>query len=298
MKQRWGFLSPWCASLKRCIGYCLPENNDELWDVQRRRLEMGLPSRQERSRDKLHVMREAIALLAAVEHVDHDAWRYLLSKHCGVKLGKKGGEPYEEQIPVGLVLYVDLQAPDDQDIDPLCDDLLEFCGTRQCTEASRAFLDALGKIAALGGLNEAARVEIEVPIRVCFTARPSLESTGSVEPLERIVRAERLIGEEWRNDKQSRSVSDIPACPLRVTVVLEPLIADFSDFKISPAMAQTLERLVVDNVWFSRLRIWLNIKKLHRVDGLTATKVFGQLVASLIVFNEAHNSQTRRTLPS
>lgn len=42
------------------------------------------------------------ALVAAVAHVDNDAWRYLLENHCLVNFGVEGEAVYEEKILFGM----------------------------------------------------------------------------------------------------------------------------------------------------------------------------------------------------
>ncbi|KAF4031276.1 hypothetical protein GN244_ATG16920 [Phytophthora infestans] len=40
-------------------------------------------------------VREALALPAAVAHVDQAGWRYLLAEHCDMDLGAEGQEAFE-----------------------------------------------------------------------------------------------------------------------------------------------------------------------------------------------------------
>lgn len=74
--------------------------------------------------------RETLALLAAVEHVEHAAWKYLLRRGCRVSLGNDGSPFFEMEVPVRHFLEIDLrwfeESPDEV---KLRQDLLELFGT-------------------------------------------------------------------------------------------------------------------------------------------------------------------------
>ncbi|ETI48398.1 hypothetical protein F443_07572 [Phytophthora nicotianae P1569] len=155
LKRRWDFLKPWCQVLQRRISYVWPLLEEEVWVIQRRRLEVYLPTRHDVTesfweapqshycndqdfQSCFQKVREALAILAAVAHVDQVGWRYLLAEHCDVDLGIEGQEVFEEDLPAEFVLYF-LQ---DEKKYPksLINDITRFCGVHQREHASSAYL--------------------------------------------------------------------------------------------------------------------------------------------------------------
>ncbi|ETO82892.1 hypothetical protein F444_03015 [Phytophthora nicotianae P1976] len=145
MEERWGFLTPWSAALNKRLQYNHLEFEEGVRDVQKRRLVVTLPMRkfcsdEEEFRLKFQQVREALMLLSAVAHVDQSGWKYLLSKHCGVSLGKEGGEKLEEEIPARFLVLMDLEEGkrgENADVDS---DIVDFCCIRQQKLKVKIFL--------------------------------------------------------------------------------------------------------------------------------------------------------------
>ncbi|KAF1790404.1 hypothetical protein GQ600_3051 [Phytophthora cactorum] len=122
-----GFLSPWCNVLLYHIHYrALGDDNDgDVWSA----LQVILPTRtdiygeykdDETFQIEFQNTREALALLAAVARVDYHAYKYLLTNHCGVDVGKI--ENFEDKIQVHFVLLMEHHAETD---------LVQLCGVAQ-----------------------------------------------------------------------------------------------------------------------------------------------------------------------
>lgn len=111
MEGQWGFLAPWCQVLQGEVNYMgsecsaspfmerslcvwLPER-DHLEGVTRG-VDISDADHEDLFRKQFQKTREAMALLAAVAHVDYGAWRFLLEKFCGVDFGLKGPNLREE----------------------------------------------------------------------------------------------------------------------------------------------------------------------------------------------------------
>ncbi|KAG6959479.1 hypothetical protein JG688_00010044 [Phytophthora aleatoria] len=99
LAQRWEFLEPWLEILDRRIKCKQAAKEEEVWEAEKRVLEVMLPyklsPKYERYSDgeflyDLQEIREALALVAAVAHVDQEAWKFVLNKIWGFKSGNKG----------------------------------------------------------------------------------------------------------------------------------------------------------------------------------------------------------------
>ncbi|POM76315.1 Hypothetical protein PHPALM_6457 [Phytophthora palmivora] len=290
MMEKWDFLTPWCIVLNKRIDYNHLEFDDSPHGRQHRCLVVTLPMRKfcsdERNfRMKFHQVREALMLLSAVAHVDEPAWKYLLSKHCGVNLGKEGGEKFEQEISAKFVLILDLEERQKTESGELVDsDLVEFCGGGQRKVQSGDFQNALQKIAALDNTLKAGKpvVEVEIPVRVLYRARQPFSAIGDrpVEELLKAARAERVIKAEWEASRQCKK-EKIKSRSFRCTFVLKPMIADFSNFPVRVDMVNTLSTLVEEKVCFSRVTLYIRFDSKLRADELLTKKVFGQLVTSV-----------------
>ncbi|KAG1687830.1 hypothetical protein DVH05_004561 [Phytophthora capsici] len=276
----WRFLQRWCNTLKQRIDYNHVAYGDGPCAVQKRQLVVSLPMRKfcsddEDFRSKFQQSREALALLSAVAHVDQKAWKYLLSRYCGVNLGKVGGEKYEEEIPARFLLVLGV---DGEGIEK--SDLVAFCGISQWENQSEAFREDLEKIAAVGNFKTRGKYEeIRIPIRVLFRARQPFSEMGDrpVDDLVKIARAEGVIKAQWEKYKQNL----VEPHRLQYTFVLEPMIANFCNYSINPGMTEILQTLVSDNVWFSHLSLSLQLNSELKADDHLAIQSVGQLVTSV-----------------
>ncbi|OWZ19724.1 hypothetical protein PHMEG_0005977 [Phytophthora megakarya] len=298
MEERWGFLVPWCDALNKRLDYNHLEYEDDPHGPQRRRLVVTLPMRkfcsdEETFRMKFQKVREGLQLLSAVANVDHSAWKYLLSKYCGVDIGKAGEEKFEEEIPARFLLLLDLEERQKGGNEEQFDaDLVEFCGITQRKIQSEEFIKDLQKIAALDERIKVDKpgVEVEIPVRVLYRARQPFTASGDrpVEELVNAARAEKVIKTEW----DAYSKENVEFGSLRCTFVLEPMIADFNNFPIGTEMVETLSALLHENVRFSRVTLNLRIDHKLEADEVLTRKTFGQLVTS-IFGNERRSPEIR-----
>ncbi|KAF4028385.1 hypothetical protein GN244_ATG19942 [Phytophthora infestans] len=299
LKRRWDFLKPWCQVLQHRISYVWPREED-VWVFQRRRLDVYLPTRHDVTQsfweepEPLYSnnqdfqscfmkVREALALLAAVAHVDQAGWRYLLAEHCDVDLGTEGQEAFEVHLPADFVLY--FLRDEKKYPESLKNDIVKFCGVHQREHASSAYLKALKRIASLDKhlASNKPGVDIKIPVRVHFsmTHPASYESLcEDFEPLKQIHCAEKRLQQEWQKYERSRKKRDVEPCNLRCTFVLEPMIASFNDTKITPDLAETMQTLGQDNTWFANVSLWFMNRGLEENE-YTSRKAIGQLMSSI-----------------
>ncbi|KAE9046803.1 hypothetical protein PR002_g1454 [Phytophthora rubi] len=294
MEQRWGFLAPWCNVLQYRINYRTLEDAPlDVWGGQSRALHVMLPRRvgiygeinDERSfQIEFQNTREALSLLAAVEHVDHMAWKFLLLKYCGVDLGKPGDEIFETEIPVRFCVLIESQAETD---------LIQLCGVNQRRYMSEAYVNTLGRIAELGGLGKNADgVDLDIPVRVIFNSTPKYDVMNklTIEPIQNLVNiqaAEKIIREEWESYNWSLENQPVDSGMLRCTLVLEPMIADLRVFGCGNEIVETMARFVGENVWFSQLSLKAAMGCLENQDEVLMS--FRQMMA--VVFDATRRSR-------
>jgi hypothetical protein len=126
-------------------------------------------SKEEKFQLKLQNVREALALLAAVAHVDDMAWKDLLRGPCAVTivikgpLGSKGDEAMAKPLPAKFVLFMDMDADQQGEAD-----MVQFCGVHQRQHPSPQYLAALAKIAARDDQLALRRrtVNVQIPVKV------------------------------------------------------------------------------------------------------------------------------------
>ncbi|KAG6623497.1 uncharacterized protein IUM83_01971 [Phytophthora cinnamomi] len=186
LEERWGFLRPWCSKLSSLglITYKATEAEGLLWHPKQR---------------VLRLIRETLALLAAVEHIDHVAWRFLLEEHCEVPLDEEGFEIFEDKIPVRFEVILDSRVERDlmtaQNLNRhkvIAYQALNIsCGLSQRERVSQAYVTYLSRIAAMGAqpddqtANYRCRTEEDVTalLQLLETNR-TLEYLEVVAPLE------------------------------------------------------------------------------------------------------------------
>ncbi|KAK1942585.1 hypothetical protein P3T76_006084 [Phytophthora citrophthora] len=285
MEQRWGFLSPWCNVLLYRIHYrVLEEDYTDAWRPPSRALQVILPTRtgiygEYRDEQVFQIefqnTREALALLAAVAHVDLDAWRYLLSTYCGLdSIGPI--ESAEEDIPVRFVLLMERLAEVD---------LVQLCGTTQRRVVSEGYVNCMQRISALSGKLHPDKpgFDVEIPVRVIFNS----SSQAPIQILESIQNAEKLIREEWESYNWSLENQPVENGQLRCSFHLEPMIGDFTALGCASDLAETMAQFVGENVWFSQLSLKASMEA--RPDHKTTLMSFRQMMA--VIFDAARRSE-------
>ncbi|KAG6623588.1 uncharacterized protein IUM83_01999 [Phytophthora cinnamomi] len=306
-QHRWGFLSPWCTVLRNRISYRWAEREEEVWDVRRRRLEVYLPTCRDtieyagmdfpryfgehgaqRFRIFYRKIREALALLSAVAHVDQSAWKILLQEECNVDLGEAGEEFAEKDIPADFILFV-LQ-DSSKYADTLTDEIIQFYGVDQRENPSPDYLKALERISGMDANLRRTKqgLDLEIPVRVYYMSVHHIGAKGAVHPLRDTGTAEKKVQEEWKMYERSQKKRDAaPGC-LRCTFVLKPVIAEFNDFQVNEEMVEVMKDMVVGNTHFSQLSLWLSLERNLRSDERMAKQVVGQLMSH--VFGRVQHS--------
>ncbi|KAK1930106.1 hypothetical protein P3T76_014340 [Phytophthora citrophthora] len=268
LEETWGFLLPWCRTLRHKLKYSLIRNQ-----TKDRYLQVLVPLRgviEEDSpfhddSDTFQLVREGLALLAAVAHVDYKAWRYLLEEHCAVPLGREGDELYEDRIPVHFLLILDRNAArgwnrqfssfsaeerksikEEYEVRPFTEDLLEFC--RQDNH-SGAYVDHLARVATL--LQDNASLDIQIPIQIHFN-----HGFAEVRALNEIVKAAELLEEEKQSGMHQTE-------QLQCSFVMEPTLAECVRGYIEPDVCETVTAIVQDNIFLSLLGLSLTLNELE-----------------------------------
>ncbi|KAE9089117.1 hypothetical protein PF005_g19761 [Phytophthora fragariae] len=308
LKQRWGFLVPWCKVLENRIHYVWAEREEEVWDVPKRRLEVELPTRNEvyrhlweepqplYSNEKefqagYQKVQEALALLSAVAHVDQEGWRYLLNVHCYAEIGIEGQEVYEEEIPARFLLFL-IEDNDKEECreyaKTLRTDIVQFCGVHQRERPSRAYSKALKQIAAVAEELKpgSTGIDIKIPVQVGFRVMDFMSYgvlSDILEPLEDIRAAELAIQEEWEAYEQNprKKKAAVEPGALRCTFVLGPTIADFHDTPISGEVVKKMRGMVRGNARFSQINLWTHIDRELEKKQHEGRVVFSQFVATI-----------------
>lgn len=293
--------------LKKHVAFTFPEREEERWDAGGRVLSVGMPRRFDDFQDDEEIdfgdddeeefllqfrnIREALALLSAVAYVDNAAWKMLLSEFCGVKLH----ESAEDELPARFIVYMDMERRESPDWEDTWEyDLVELCGTHQRKHPSRPYVAALSRIAALDSNLKADSpgVDIAIPVHPYFSGN-CRSIKGSMSVFKDVWKGVNEVGNEWRKYDQSSKREEVAPGTLRCTFVLEPVIADFNDYWIRPEMANTMETLVMQNIWFSQVSLWAAVpptsaQRSLQTNEYKSQKAFGRLMSS--VFESARHS--------
>ncbi|KAE9019518.1 hypothetical protein PR003_g13433 [Phytophthora rubi] len=288
MDRRLGFLVPWCTALRDRIAYRVIVCENIAWDIERRHLQVYVPGRKDRldrgeeepplqfiteAAYRAHFVKvqEALLLLAAVAHVDHTMVRFLLRQYCGVDFGHEEEEKFEEEILVQYVVHIDLDqvATEDGTFDS---DLVQFCHLRH---PSVEFQTALQKIAELDEHLQitAAPVEIRVPVRVHVSDRFH-------QPLAALTAAHKAEKRIFQENPKLQQLYE-QGGPLQPTFKLDPMIVDLDCVAITTEMADTMDALIRDNLWFSRVTLNTDLdSETASVDDEAWKKAFAKLMTS------------------
>ncbi|KAL4166268.1 hypothetical protein KRP22_013533 [Phytophthora ramorum] len=250
-EQRWGFLAAWCRPLAQKLLYVgfqcegSGRDDDRQWVTSNPRLQVTLPSRRAFQQDEalylqeLIKIRESLALLAAVARVDHAAWKFLLDAHCHVNWWREGEENFPELLPATFVVKFDNARAD----------IVKFCNLEK---SSDGFLEAMKMVAERGG---GMGQGLDIPIRVAHD-RGTMEFTAEdfekklLKGLSGVARAEKVVRERSQRDN-GRVDKETITCRF----VLEPMVADIQDVKSVKKTAEIMERLLINDVWFSLVSV-------------------------------------------
>ncbi|KAL3664419.1 hypothetical protein V7S43_010742 [Phytophthora oleae] len=268
--QRWGFLGPWCQILQhqvvymplRCEGKLRTDENP--WESRVRWLQVALPKRNDYMRPQLQheatyqlelvKFREALAVLAAVNKMDPFGLKQLLLTHVQLNWWKEGEEDFPAHLPVRFVLLM-------EDHSRVNSDLALFCGVDQRQQPSPEYLETMKRIAEVAGRTpDSPGLDVEVPVRVAYGAGQADTIADGYEDqllkgLTGVARGEKAVRREWERYQKSEGDKSCRNGSIRVTFVLEPMVADIQEVESIAKTAGILERLLFNNVWFSLLSV-------------------------------------------
>ncbi|KAG7379592.1 hypothetical protein PHYPSEUDO_008437 [Phytophthora pseudosyringae] len=225
-------------------------------------------------------VQEAVALLAAVQRVDYDAYGFLLSNQCGIDLGVDGEQLHDAPLAAQFVLDVDAQG---RQIDgAVAYDLVQFCGTNQREHPSDKYVQDLRKIAALDGTLQPDKpgVDIEIPVRLDCNMISASRAYGIANILMDVANTEKEIDAQWSAYAESAEKEAVASGTLQCKFSLEPMSADLRHISVTPEVTEAIERLMVGNVWFSHIALAMSMHRPSTDSELVARRAFGQLVRS------------------
>ncbi|KAG7386894.1 hypothetical protein PHYPSEUDO_015099 [Phytophthora pseudosyringae] len=127
-------------------------------------------------------------------------------------------------------------------------------------------------------------MDIQVPVRVYFTTDEDMVDPAKQldSSLEAVGRAQQIIEGGWRLHRLRSRRASVPAGAIRCTLVLEPMVADFTEFEISATMVAVMHTLVQNNVAFGRIQaLDLDLHSELAANGRAAKMVLGELVRCL-----------------
>ncbi|RLN93370.1 hypothetical protein BBJ28_00025339 [Nothophytophthora sp. Chile5] len=273
----WSFVVPWCAHVLGHVRYKTGEQPDPpgqffcglMVNSPRKDSCMQPDDEAERQYNRQRQqLREALALLALVAHVDNAAWKRLLETHCGIRLlgldEAVEGEfkpRFMLELPVGRRIAADDynslvrgQFVHGSDGDgALHGDLVAFCGVEQHGSPTREYKAALAKISAIWRQKvpscSTVVADLEVPITVSIGPWVARSARSMIHYVQSVQRAVQHIREaSWQRPASSRGV----ALP-RVTFVLESIAVDLRPLEVKTELAKLMESLARDGIRCSGL---------------------------------------------
>ncbi|KAG1687841.1 hypothetical protein DVH05_004572 [Phytophthora capsici] len=265
--QRWGFLEPWLCLLR-------PQYSDGVYLRQNSSFEpvqfyvfITLPAAQ----DEAQMTLEGLKLVAAVAHVDYNAWKKLRLSHYDVAFGERGEQYTDNGSIIRFQLLIGKNGTS-------VNDIVQMCGIHQHDHPRREYSEALARIAAMDAKHNTKRHGVEIPVPVVALVM------GSVLPNELVdLRdAQKTLKRQWEDS----SLPPVQPGGLRCSFVLSAVNAYLKDFppcSIRLDMATKMQQLISENVWFSQIIVKLDFNsKVTRVK----KEVFGRLLASF--FGSTH----------
>lgn len=283
MERTWGFMRPWCESLRGTLSYqplmcdatTSEEDEDEEFEVAPFYIHivppqsfMNMYGPQQQTTLDIDVLREPLALLSTVAKVDFAAYKHLMAYYFQIDVDGFNGLPC-------YVLELEHN---------ITRDIVKMCGTRQRTNPSANYLAAMEQIALLyrGVFPAIAERDVQVPVRIYKSSREWV-----LAKLSEVHAAEAAVSKEWRLHEQSPENHGVPPGSLRCTFFLEPMVAnlravqstmfgsDVVDFKET---AVTLSRLLQHNFRLSHLSLEIESP---RGSAKTRVELFAQLTTTL-----------------
>ncbi|KAG7390466.1 hypothetical protein PHYBOEH_007036 [Phytophthora boehmeriae] len=295
MERRWGFLAPWCLELKDRFEL---SRTEDAWGDGKGSFKL-IRCVEGHFTSSVQKLREAFALLAAVQHFDTDAWTFLLSRYCQIKL-----EMTDDILP-RVVVEMNMRETSSEEIDVLSSNLEQFCGTQQREQPSLNYVQTLAVIASMDNTMSAEKpgLDINIPIRVYVedTMPPLLTELEGVavdaaqtavmseimtqEAVEGLTGALKRIGavtKQVQGQWESYG-SDLGVLPgsTRCTFVLEPTSLKFHGYGMTSKMMKRMHSSVLRDVPFSQMDLAVGVYKYTMDDQNVARKELGALMARM-----------------
>ncbi|KAJ8544627.1 hypothetical protein ON010_g11640 [Phytophthora cinnamomi] len=267
------FIAPWCSALRGNFSYGrLP--NIGVFNQPNLQLYLYMSDDKLNREKKIQDMREALALLATVAHVDYAGWRFILERYCDLSLGEEGDAQYEEVIPAQFSLILNLKR------NPISGrfDLVEFCGAQQLEHPTPAYVHALKKITDVGNIGMGQPpLDIKIPVQVTY---PGCSQNDHLEMLLEVQKAEKIIRKGWHKLSRPQDLKSVAAGSIRCVFVLEPMNADIGIMMDISRTSKKVQKLIRENVWFSRVALTMEGSRVVD-DKREYIRSFGNLVGSV-----------------
>ncbi|KAE9273127.1 hypothetical protein PF008_g29923 [Phytophthora fragariae] len=288
VEQQWDFLVPWCQILQPRVHHHY-DSSTELyeWEVSEIELRVVMPRRRgihdEHEKDEatfcrqFRAVREAMALLIAVHHVDYLAYSHLMMEYCGVSVGDYGDEL--DDAPIASEFVVDLDVGAKEVDGAVTDDLARQCGTDHRLHPSEEYLETLKKIAALDDKLKPGEsgVEVDVAVKLRCTRWSSVRDCSIASILLDVAKSEKEIAAQWKEFNEKSEEQDVPEGELRCKFVLKPMHADLRPVYLNLEVMQAFEHLFANSVCFSQIVMAMAYERGDAEDELVSKPAYAGL---------------------
>ncbi|KAG1687844.1 hypothetical protein DVH05_004575 [Phytophthora capsici] len=266
--QCWGFLEPWLHVVRRHLLRDIHQRQQSPFEPAQLCVCLTLPAAQ----DEAQMTLEGFKLLAAVAHVDYNAWKNLRLTLGGTTLGERWNQETDNGTIVRFHLTIRKNYGSVQD-------LVQMCGVHQHDQPRREYSEALARIAAMDSKHDAKRRGVDIPVlvEVFFDQDVSPRELLKFQDTEKILRC------KWKENP----LPPVQPGGFRCTFLLAGVNAYLRDYAIQSGLdvATKMQQLIYENVWFSKILLRLDFG--HKVTRMTK-EVHGTLLA--IVFGRTRRS--------
>lgn len=286
LADRWSFLDRWCLPLRghikldalACEGACFFDTwtNHLLVTICKYEKDVQQYWR------KVQLVREGLALLAAVAYVDDAAWKFLLLNSCQVAPSYPSDTSFERDVPAKFVVLRRLLPGEAERQDE--QELVYLCGVHQREHPSPEYLDALKRIAEISGRKSG---DVLVPVRVHTSTCRDDYPANIIAAVAKLQKEEQIIKQQWQ-ELQQRGEQHVNE-GIRCTLVLEPMVLDFHGCMITAETAKMMENVVQGNVWASQVALRVETPQCLARNTIPSKLLSRQLLAS--VFDSTKRSR-------
>ncbi|KAG1707078.1 hypothetical protein DVH05_026274 [Phytophthora capsici] len=265
--QRWAFLEPWLNVL-RIQGMNRWQHSP--FKPAKLYFRITLPFVYEAAVMTL----ECLKLLSAVAYVDYNAWKKILLDDSSMTIGER----WEQDTDNGSIVRFQLTIGKNRET---VDALVRMCGVHQHDHPRQEYSEALARIAAMDTRHDANNRGVEIPVPVVAFFRKGVLPRKLLDLRD----AQKTLRCQWEDSP----LPPVQPGGLRCTFVLSEVNADLKEYEyhsIGFEVMMTMQQLIHDNVWFSRLS--LSLKFDHEGTWLRK-EVVGQLLASFFTSTRRSN---------